>query len=157
MSEWGGGYVTDVDLFRWLVPPAVADDDGFGLDHRRLPAAFPAGDDPVQMLELGCGFGYGAMALAASNPSWTVTAVDFNPAHIATAREWAAEAGLTNITFVEGDLSMLGGEPGAARPARDGLRHHARRLELGPAGGAKRHRPAVGTESAARRSGAPQL
>ena len=66
-------------------------------------------------LELGCGHGFGAMLLAASNPAWRVTAVDYNPAHIAAAREWAAEAGLTNIAFIEADLATLGG-CAAARP-----------------------------------------
>jgi len=74
-------------------------------------ASIPAGDDPVQLLELGCGLGYGAMAQAASNPSWRVTAVDFNPAHIAIAREWAAEAGLSNIAFLEADLSRWEDHP----------------------------------------------
>jgi SAM-dependent methyltransferase len=39
--------------------------------------------------------------------------VDFNPAHIAVARDWAAEAGLTNVTFIEADLSTLAGEAAA--------------------------------------------
>jgi len=111
MSDWGGGYVTDVTYsvgwYRQQSPMNMALASIIGGSQ----ATIPAGDDPVQFLELGCGFGYGAMALAASNPSWTVTAVDFNPAHIATAREWAAEAGLTNIAFVEGDLSRWEDNP----------------------------------------------
>jgi SAM-dependent methyltransferase len=105
MSGWGSGYVTDVNYtigwYRQQSPMMMALASIIG----GASAAIPAGDDPVLLLELGCGFGYGAMALAASNPGWTVTAVDFNPAHIATAREWAAEAGLTNITFVEADFA----------------------------------------------------
>jgi predicted O-methyltransferase YrrM len=105
MSGWGGGYVTDINYtigwYRQQSPAMMALASIIG----GAMATVPAGDDPVLMLELGCGLGYGAMALAASNPTWTITAVDFNPAHIATAREWAAEAGLNNITFIEADLS----------------------------------------------------
>jgi SAM-dependent methyltransferase len=111
MSEWGGGYVTDVAYtigwYRQQSPMMMALAAIIGGSQ----ATIPAGDDPVQLLELGCGFGYGAMALAASNPTWSVTAVDFNPAHIATARAWAAEAGLTNIAFIEADLSRWEDHP----------------------------------------------
>ncbi len=105
MSEWGGGYVTDITYslgwYRQQSPVMMALASVIG----GAAASIPTGDDKVTMLELGCGFGYGAMALAASNPNWSITGVDFNPAHIAGAREWAAEAGLTNITFVEADFA----------------------------------------------------
>jgi SAM-dependent methyltransferase len=104
MSDWGGGYVTDITyslgFYRQQSPVMMALASIIG----GASAPIPTGDDKVHMLELGCGFGYGAMALAASNPNWSITAVDFNPAHIAGGREWAAEAGLTNITFVEADF-----------------------------------------------------
>jgi SAM-dependent methyltransferase len=111
MSEWGGGYVTDITYsvgwYRQQSPAMMALASIIG----GASATIPAGDDPVLLLELGCGFGYGAMALAASNPTWSITAVDFNPAHIATAREWAAEAGLTNVTFVEADFARWEDSP----------------------------------------------
>lgn len=59
-------------------------------------------------VEVGCGRGYTACTIAAANPSWTVIAIDYMPAHIAEAREFAAEAGLQNITFHELDLSEVG-------------------------------------------------
>lgn len=111
MTGWGGGYITDI-------PYTV------GWYHHQSPmrmaiaaiiggarASVPQGDDPVTMLELGCGLGFTAMALAASNPAWTVYGVDFNPAHIAIARRWAAEAGLRNVVFIEADLSKWEEEP----------------------------------------------
>jgi SAM-dependent methyltransferase len=111
MSEWGGGYVTDITYhmgwYRQQSPAMMALASIIG----GSSATIPVGDDPVMLLELGCGFGYGAMALAASNPDWTVTAVDFNPAHIASAREWAAEIGLKNVTFVEADFSRWEDNP----------------------------------------------
>jgi SAM-dependent methyltransferase len=111
MSDWGGGYVTDIPYttgwYRQQSPAMIALASIIGGASARIPAA----DDRIMLLELGCGFGYSAMALAASNPDWSVTAVDFNPAHIAAAREWAAEAGLTNITFIEGDFSSWEDNP----------------------------------------------
>ena len=99
MSDWGGGYVTDVTYTTgWYSQqsPAIL---AIGSIIGGARATIPSGDDPLQVMELGCGFGFAAMALAASNPSWSVVGVDFNPAHIAGAREWAAEAGLTNVRF----------------------------------------------------------
>ena len=107
MSNWGGGYVTDVAYttgwYRQQSPVIVA----LACQLCCVASPMPAADDEVSYLELGCGHGFGALLLAASNPAWRVTAVDFNPAHIATARDWAAEAGLSNISFIEADLATL--------------------------------------------------
>jgi SAM-dependent methyltransferase len=111
MSGWGGGYITDITYtigwYRQQSPVMMAMASLIG----GAAASIPAGDDNVTLLELGCGFGYGAMALAASNPSWTIAAVDFNPAHIASAREWANEAGLKNIAFIEADFARWEDNP----------------------------------------------
>jgi SAM-dependent methyltransferase len=125
MSGWGGGYVTDINYtvgwYRQQSPMMMALASIIG----GAKATVPAGDDLVQLLELGCGLGYGAMAQAASNPGWTVTAVDFNPAHVAFARDWAAEAGLTNITFLEADLSRWEDHPAMrALPEMDFVTMH---------------------------------
>jgi SAM-dependent methyltransferase len=115
MSGWGSGYVTDIAYmtgwYRQQSPSIVALACLLG----GVAMSIPGGDDPVHVLELGCGQGYGAMLLAASNPAWRVTGIDFNPAHIAAAREWAAEAGLTNVTFLEADLATLAGEEAGHR------------------------------------------
>src|SRR5207245_5812626 len=68
---------------------------------------------PLCYLELGCGHGFGALALAVCNPCWRVTGIDFNPAHIAAARAFAAEAGITNARFLEADLASLAEDPRA--------------------------------------------
>ena len=111
MSGWGGGYVTDIPYstgwYRHQAPVKMAIAAIIG----GARAVVPDGDDPVVMLELGCGNGFTALALAASNPNWRVYAVDYNPTHIATAREWAAQAGLTNVTFIEGDFSTWEDDP----------------------------------------------
>lgn len=114
MTGWGGGYVTDITYmpgwYRQQSPAILSLACLLG----GVSAPMPHADDPVCYLELGCGQGFGALLLAASNPGWQVTAVDFNPAHIATAREMAAEAGLRNVSFLEADLSTLA-ETEAAR------------------------------------------
>jgi SAM-dependent methyltransferase len=111
MSGWSAGYVTDITYvtgwYRQQSPAMMALACLMGSVDMKLPVA----DDPLQVLELGCGQGFGAMILAASNPAWHVTAVDFNPAHIAAARLWAAEAQLTNVTFIEADLASLAEDP----------------------------------------------
>ncbi|MGH7155952.1 MAG: class I SAM-dependent methyltransferase [Acetobacteraceae bacterium] len=106
-GAWGGGYVTDVTYmpgyYRQQSPAHMAVACLLG----GVACAVPGPDTPIHYLELGCGQGYGALLLAASNPDWRVTAVDFNPAHIANGRAWAAEAGLGNITFIEADFATI--------------------------------------------------
>ena len=113
-GNWGSGYVTDVPY----VPGYYRQQSPL---HLRLtcllggvavPPLKP--DGPLSYLELGCGQGLGAALLAAANPGWRVTAIDFSPAHIAAARELAAEAGIGNITYLEADLTTLAGSPAAA-------------------------------------------
>ncbi len=125
MSGWGGGYVTDIPYsigwYRNQSPVRMAIAAVIG----GAEAQIPTGDDTIAMLELGCGYGLTSLALAASNPNWKVYAVDFNPAHIAVAREWAAEAGLTNITFIEGDFSTWEDDPAMrGLPAMDFVTLH---------------------------------
>jgi SAM-dependent methyltransferase len=107
MSTWGSGYVTDIAYtpgwYRQQSPSIMSLACLLGC----VASPMPAGDDEVHYLELGCGYGYTAMLLAACNPAWRVTAVDYHPTHIAAARDCAAEAGLTNVTFIEGDLTTL--------------------------------------------------
>ena len=131
MSGWGGGYVTDITYmtgyYRHQSPAMMTLACLLG----GVASPMPGPDDPVSYLELGCGQGFGALVLAASNPHWKVTAIDFNPAHIAAARAWAAEAGIDNITFLEADLSTLAEDPGAAGGAGGGFRQPAWGVELG--------------------------
>ena len=125
VSDWGSGYVTDVPYMpgyyvqqspvHMVVAARVA---GFACD-------LPDDDDPIYYLELGCGAGLGALALAASNASWRVTGVDFNPAHIATARAFARDAGIRNATFLEADLATLADDRAAdAIPEADFVSAH---------------------------------
>lgn len=119
-ADWGGGYVTDIaylpGYYRQQSPSHL---------HLACLLGGVAGIEtapgaPLTYLELGCGHGFGALVLAASNPGWQVIGLDFNPAHIAAARALAAEAGIGNARFIEADLARFAGSPGAdALPAAD--------------------------------------
>jgi SAM-dependent methyltransferase len=107
VSGWGGGYVTDIayvaGYYRHQSPSLMTLACLLG----GVASPMPGQDDKLSYLELGCGQGFGALILAASNPKWTVTAIDFSPAHVAEARAWAAQAGIDNVSFLEADLSTL--------------------------------------------------
>jgi SAM-dependent methyltransferase len=123
--SWGGGYVTDIEYmpgyYKQQSPAHLAIACVMG----GMACDVLGRMETLSYLELGCGQGYGAMVLAASNPGWRVTAVDFNPAHIAAARAMAAEAGLDNIAFLEADLATLAEDPEfAAIPEADVITLH---------------------------------
>ena len=89
MSTWGGGYITDSVYANGYYPQQsprllsvaclIAGVKGLG----------EVLDGPLSFLDLGCGQGYGATVQAASNQHWQVTAIDYNPSHIAEARALA--------------------------------------------------------------------
>jgi SAM-dependent methyltransferase len=110
-GDWGGGYITDIaylpGYYRHQAPL-----------HLNLACLLggAAGIDigpatKLSYLELGCGQGFGAAMLAASNPSWQVTGIDFNPAHIAAARALCADAEIANARFIEADLAVFAESP----------------------------------------------
>ncbi len=113
MADWGAGYVTDVS---YIPGYYVQQSPVHMVAAARLVGVacdLPHDDDEVHFLELGCGLGLVSLILAASNPGWRVTGIDFNPAHIATARAFARQAGIANVAFIEADLSDFA-ESGAA-------------------------------------------
>ncbi len=72
--------------------------------------ALPAGRDKnFHFADFGCGTGTTALITAAANPGWRVTGLDFNPAHIAEARQTARAAGIANAAFLEVDLGRFAG------------------------------------------------
>lgn len=58
-------------------------------------------------VDLGCGGGVAACFLATLNPNARVVGVDASPVAIATARDMAADLGLVNVEFVEGDVDTF--------------------------------------------------
>jgi SAM-dependent methyltransferase len=106
-GDWGGGYVTDLAY----LPGYYRHQSPLHLHVACLLGGVAGlelgGATPLTYLELGCGLGFGALVLAACNPQWQVVGVDFNPGHIASARSFAAEAGVGNVEFLEADLATL--------------------------------------------------
>lgn len=97
MADWAAGYVLDIQytsgFYRELAPSHLR----FALLAQGVrPPALGAG---ATYCELACGQGFGTNLLAAANPDMRFWGFDFNPAQIANARRFAAEAGLTNVVF----------------------------------------------------------
>jgi len=98
-ASWTHGYVTEVDytrhFYRELAPSFLR--YALTLGGFRTPGLEAA----FTYCELGCGHGVSTIVLAAANPRGKFWGVDFNPQHIAGARELAARASLGNVTFVD--------------------------------------------------------
>lgn len=67
----------------------------------------PPVDKPFRYLDLACGNGLTLALLADCYPTSEFVGVDINPAHVAKAQSRAAQAGLSNVQFLEGDLLSL--------------------------------------------------
>ncbi len=122
MARWNHGYVTDVvytsNFYRETTPAWLAT-TALLLGHRPPPLAAP-----FRYADLGCGNGFGALTVAATSPQAEVWGFDFNPAHIETARDLAARAGLDNVHFVETSFAELAALPAEALPAFDYVVSH---------------------------------
>jgi ubiquinone/menaquinone biosynthesis C-methylase UbiE len=71
-----------------------------GLDDRLTTGA--------SMADVGCGGGRALCLLAAAYPASTFTGIDIDDAGLEIGRARAAEAGLSNVTFVKRDAAALG-------------------------------------------------
>jgi SAM-dependent methyltransferase len=71
-------------------------------------SAFPNGS---RILEAGCGVGAQTITLARKNPGATITSIDIAETSLAEAKKTIDEAGLTNVTFAQGDIFNLAFEP----------------------------------------------
>src|SRR5215204_2764572 len=120
--SWNEGYVVDVpyteQVFREMTPPWLSLTSVLNLQ--------PPLDTtrPFTFLELGCGKGLTANTIAATNPSATVWACDFNPAHVERAQLLASAAALTNCTFSEASFEELAGDPSIGPPTADVIALH---------------------------------
>jgi SAM-dependent methyltransferase len=103
--NWTDGYSSDVTytagFYREQAPALL---DFICVLNGYEPTVTP---DEFTWCELGCGQGLTANLLAASHPQGQFYAIDFNPAHIAGARQLATAAGLTNLTFIEDSFEAM--------------------------------------------------
>ncbi|AKU24954.1 hypothetical protein ACZ75_17040 [Massilia sp. NR 4-1] len=103
--NWSDGYVADIDYPAAFFPEQ-------GPDHLNIACILngveplPPGR-PFTYFELGAGMGLTANILAASHPHGRFFANDFNPAHVASARQLADEAQLENMTQLECSFADL--------------------------------------------------
>lgn len=104
MTEWSHGYNVSAGYtygyFRELAPDWL--DYGLALAGQQAPQGMRR-----RYLELGCGQGFNLLLHAAAFPEIEFLGIDFNPLHIAHARDLVARAGLTNLRFEEADFLAL--------------------------------------------------
>ena len=97
------GYVTDVPYvhsFQPEVAPAY-------LDHVVVLSGFdpPGGRAGFTFCDLGCGHGITATLLAGTHPDGRFFGIDLMPEHVAQAKQFSADAQVTNVSFVEADFA----------------------------------------------------
>ncbi|MBM3346634.1 MAG: methyltransferase domain-containing protein, partial [Betaproteobacteria bacterium] len=106
MSDWSQGYAAALpytygfhrELAPTLLRTALL---AQGVQHDAAAQGY-------RFCELGCGRGLDCNILAAANPESGFWGADFNPAHIADARELARAAGSGNVHFLEADFEGFG-------------------------------------------------
>ncbi|WP_217126780.1 class I SAM-dependent methyltransferase [Hydrogenophilus thiooxidans] len=98
-------YVQDIPFRSAFNPPQSP----AAMRYVALQQGFIPPDDarPFTLIDLGCGEGATLLALATLYPYATFYGVDFNPHHIATAKERAAALALTNVCFLQHDFAEL--------------------------------------------------
>jgi SAM-dependent methyltransferase len=102
--SWGGGYVIDIDYIAGAYASQSQALMALAALLNGVSARLVRRDEAFHYCDIGCGLGGTALISAAANPGWQVTGLDFNPGHIAAARDLARQAGLENVTFLEVDL-----------------------------------------------------
>jgi SAM-dependent methyltransferase len=103
-NAWSSGYVSDIPYTAGFYASQSQSLMALAALLNGIAARPIRRDEPFHLCDLGCGMGVTALIIAASNPAWHVTGLDFMPGHIAAARETAREAGIGNVTFIEADL-----------------------------------------------------
>lgn len=105
MPDWAEGYVTDAiytdGFYRELSPAWIN-------YVAALKGCLPVPTDrPFVFLELGCGLGRSTTILAGAFPQGQFIGVDFNPAHVALARQYATDMRIANAEFQEASFQDL--------------------------------------------------
>lgn len=125
MSDWSGGYVSDVDYLPGFYPgqaPAVMDLACIMGGYE--PVLRPGSDRSFTYCDIGCGQGDTVAALAAANPQGRFWGIDLMPSHIARAEQFRREAGLDNLTLIEADVADLAAMADPGLPQFDYIALH---------------------------------
>jgi len=85
------------------------------------------GEMRSDVLDAGCGIGDAALELA--ERGYTVVGIDAAPTAIGAARKAAEERGLTNVTFIRGDITSLDGYDGQFATILDCTLFHSLPIE----------------------------
>jgi SAM-dependent methyltransferase len=115
MNDWSSGYVTDVPYMAGLYATQSQSLMALAALLNGVAARPARREEPFHFCDIGCGMGFTALVVAAANPAWQVTGLDFLPGHIAAARNIAREAGIDNVSFIEADLKHFSESPEASR------------------------------------------
>lgn len=103
--DWNDGYVADIAYPAAFFPEQSPTHLAAACILNGVEPVPP--DRPFTYFELGAGMGLTAATLAASHPHGTFFANDFQPAHVAAARELAEDGGLANLTLLECSFADL--------------------------------------------------
>lgn len=93
--------------------------DVWAEEWRRTDRSLAVAPDEGSAIDIGCGAGGTAIALATARPALTVTGIDLSPSLIDIARERAA--GLPNLAFRVADAQSLGGADADLLVSRHGV------------------------------------
>ncbi|WP_448956400.1 class I SAM-dependent methyltransferase [Labrys neptuniae] len=106
----GDGYITDVGYTAGFYSEMAPGHLAFcALVTGRAPGGAL---QPRRVLELGFGQGFGLALLAAANPDIDFEGCDFNPAHLAHARDLIDTAGLTNLSVTQASFEAMAAQAG---------------------------------------------
>ena len=103
--NWNDGYVADLDYPAAFFAEQSPSHLGIACILNGTEPVPP--DRPFTYFELGAGMGLTSNILAASHPHGRFYSNDFNPAHVASARQLADEARLENMTVLECSFADL--------------------------------------------------
>lgn len=103
--DWTAGYASDIEYTAGFYREQAPSTLNFSC---LLNGVEPVDTSkPFTYFELGFGRGLTANVLAATAPQGRFYAADFNPAHVADARQLAQEAKLDNLTLLENSFQEL--------------------------------------------------
>ncbi len=103
--DWTAGYVSDVEYTAGFYSEQAPGLLNFACI---LNGVEPVDTNkPFNYCELGFGRGLTVNVLAAANPQGRFYAADFNPSHVAGARQLASSAGLDNLFLLESSFEQM--------------------------------------------------